>query len=76
VLLGGGAFFARRGTPDEVISRICASIVQAAQKPEMKRLVDLGAEPKASNPEAFAQVIRQDVARWKDIVSARDIKLK
>jgi tripartite-type tricarboxylate transporter receptor subunit TctC len=73
---GWWGFFARRGTPDEVICRICTSIVQAAQKPEMKRLVDLGAEPKASNPEAFAQVIRQDVARWKDIVSARDIKLE
>ncbi|MHC2332905.1 Bug family tripartite tricarboxylate transporter substrate binding protein [Bradyrhizobium sp. USDA 4454] len=73
---GWWGFFARRGVPSEVISTVGESISRAAKNPDMARLVDLGAESRTSSPEAFAGIIRRDAERWKDVVSARDIRLE
>ena len=46
-----------------------------ASKPVHDRFVSLGAEPKSSTPEEFAQLVRTDVARWARVVKEANIKL-
>ena len=59
------------GTPKEVIARLNAEIKVAMADPEMQRqLVAAGIDPTYSTPEAFAELIRADIAKWAKIVKA------
>ncbi len=61
--------YAELGTPGWV-KKIAATPELAA------RLRDLGAEPYASSPAEFAEIIRKDAARWKNIVVERGIPIE
>jgi tripartite-type tricarboxylate transporter receptor subunit TctC len=59
------------GTPKEVIARLNAEIKTAMADPEMQRqLVAVGIDPAYSTPEAFAELIRADIAKWAKVVKA------
>jgi tripartite-type tricarboxylate transporter receptor subunit TctC len=59
------------GTPKEVIARLNAEIKTAMADPEMQRqLVAVGIDPTYSTPEAFAELIRADIAKWTKVVKA------
>ena len=60
---------APRGTPDEVIARTNAAVVQALRAPDvLARFSELGITPVGSTPEAFGTRIRDDVERFGRIV--------
>ena len=53
-----------RGLPAEIVARINATLAEAMREPEVtRRLTDMGIEPVAESPEAFAAFIQRDVAR-------------
>ncbi|MEO8753791.1 MAG: tripartite tricarboxylate transporter substrate binding protein [Casimicrobiaceae bacterium] len=53
------------GTPKEVVDRLNAAFVEAINSTDVKeRLANLGWTTIASTPDAFAGVIRNDLARW------------
>ena len=57
------------GTPRAIVDRLNALIVKALRTPEMKeRLLADGAEAIGSTPEAFAAVMRRDIAKWAEVV--------
>ena len=61
-------------TPRPIIERLHAATVAAMKIPEMReRLVGLGAEPGGISPEAFDQLIRDDIAKWGKVVKALGI---
>ena len=61
-------------TPRPIIERLHAATVAAIKLPEMReRLVGLGAEPGGISPEAFDQLIRDDIAKWGKVVKALGI---
>lgn len=63
------------GTPPAIVARLHRETVAAVRRPEItQRLKDLGAEPVASTPEAFAAVIARDLAKWRDVVSRAGIQ--
>lgn len=63
------------GTPRAIVARLHRETVAAVRRPEItQRLKDLGAEPVASTPEAFAAVIARDLARWREVVSRAGIQ--
>lgn len=58
------AIWGPRGLPPEIVRRINATLAEAMREPEVvKRLTDMGIEPVAEPPEAFAAFIERDVAR-------------
>jgi len=74
---GWVGFFARTGMPQAIIDRLGEALKKIAATPELAaRLRDLGAEPYASSPAEFAEIIRKDAARWKNIVVERGIPIE
>jgi len=58
------AIWGPRGLPEEIVRRVNATLAEAMREPEVvKRLTDMGIEPVAESPEAFAAFIERDVAR-------------
>jgi tripartite-type tricarboxylate transporter receptor subunit TctC len=59
------------GTPKDTIARLNAEIRIAMADAEMQRqLVAVGIDPAYSTPEAFAELIRADIAKWAKVVKA------
>lgn len=62
-------------TPKAIIGKLNASIGAVLKIPEVaERLFDVGAEGKASTPEAFARFLRDEVERWDKVI--REAKLR
>ncbi|HCL85193.1 MAG TPA: ABC transporter substrate-binding protein [Comamonadaceae bacterium] len=74
---GWFGLLAPAGTPKAVLDTLQSAVAQAVQQPEVaKQLRDLGAEPVANKPEAFAQGIAADVDKWRKVVQATGVKLE
>jgi tripartite-type tricarboxylate transporter receptor subunit TctC len=64
-------------TPREIADRISADIAEAIRLPEVrKRFDDLSAEPVGSDPDAMARFMREETARWGDVIRAADVKVE
>ncbi len=62
-------------TPREIVNALAAASIRAAQSPDLKqKLVDQGAEPVGSKPGEFAQVLRDDIAKWAVVVKASGVR--
>ena len=61
--------------PKEVIARLHADIVRALNAPEVRdKLVTLGFDLVGSTPDAFAALIRNDIARFGRLIKAAGIR--
>ncbi len=61
-------------TPDAIIQKIAAAIPGVLAGPGMAQRLDaLAVIPRSDGPEAFAQRIRQDLARYGEIARTRGI---
>ncbi len=61
--------FAPAGTPDEITQKLTDTILELMKKPEVQnRLAGLGIDPKTEGQEVFAQFIKDELARWDEIV--------
>jgi tripartite-type tricarboxylate transporter receptor subunit TctC len=62
---------APKGTPDEVVNKLNAVILEALAKPDVqKRLADLGAVPAKTSPAEFGDFIKSEVDNWAKVVKA------
>ena len=74
---GWFGLLAPAGTPKAVLDTLQSAVAQAVQQPEVARqLRDLGAEPVANKPEAFARDIAADVEKWRKVVQATRVRLE
>jgi len=56
-------------TPRETVNALAAAVIKAAKSPDTrKRLLEQGAEPVGNTPEEFARQLREEVARWAEVV--------
>ena len=63
-------------TPPEIIARLNSEIRTAMADADMKmQLLAVGIEPLHSTPEAFAQLIRTELAKWSKIVKASGARI-
>ncbi|MCE2945593.1 MAG: tripartite tricarboxylate transporter substrate binding protein [bacterium] len=63
------------GTPAAVVDRLHAELVRSVQVPDVRdNLLRQGTDIVASSPARFAQVIREDIAKWTKVVKATGIK--
>ena len=67
--------FMPAGVPKEILTKVNADIAQVLQSPEVRTsLAAQGIEPTTSTPEALAQTIRDDHARWGKVIREANIK--
>jgi len=68
------AVFAPKGTPKDVVAKLNAALSAALDDPATrKRLLDLGSvipDQKGRTPEALAELVNSEVARWTPILKA------
>jgi tripartite-type tricarboxylate transporter receptor subunit TctC len=63
------------GTPRDVIVKLHAEVVKALGAPDLlERYHASGLEPGGNTPDQFAEVIREDTARWAKVVRAANIR--
>jgi tripartite-type tricarboxylate transporter receptor subunit TctC len=66
--------FAPAGTPREVVQRVRDEVAKIVQQPEIvERIRALGGVPVGNSPEAFAAIVRSDIAKWKQVAKAANI---
>ncbi|WP_199173313.1 tripartite tricarboxylate transporter substrate binding protein [Pollutimonas subterranea] len=62
-------FFAPKGTPDEIIQKLNASVNRIIKQPDIeKQMVHEGADPVGGTPEQYKAFIKSEYDRWKTIV--------
>lgn len=65
------------GTPRNIVDRLNAEIAKIMKTREMaERFSSLGADPITKTPDEFAEVIREDVAKWAKVIKERGIKVE
>jgi tripartite-type tricarboxylate transporter receptor subunit TctC len=63
------ALLAPAGTPREIVKVLNDATVRAARDPGLKqKMVEQGADPVGNSPEEFGKLLREEVARWAEIV--------
>lgn len=68
------AVFAPVGTPGEVVATLNSAIRQAVADPVVAgKLNELGIEPQAATPEATLKRLKDDIARWGEVITRAGI---
>ena len=66
---------APKGTSPEVVGRLQTEVAKALASPDVKEFrAAQGSEPGGMTPGAFAELIRQETERWRDVAAKADIK--
>ena len=72
---GWWGFFAPAGTPAATVSRLSGAIAGIVQQEDVKaRLAQIGLKPTGTQPEEFARIQREDIARWAAPIKASGYK--
>jgi tripartite-type tricarboxylate transporter receptor subunit TctC len=63
------------GLPRDIVKALNDATVRAANAPDQRqKLVEQGAEPVGNTPEEFAKLLREEVAKWGEIVKVSGAK--
>lgn len=70
------AVFAPAGTPEPVVQKINAALLDAMKHPETRaRFEAIGAEPLGTSPAELAKHLDVELARWGKLIKERNIRL-
>ena len=70
------AVFAPARTPKNLIARVDAELAKAVNAADVReRFAAIGDEPAGGTPEEFAETIRKDSAKWKEVVQRSGARL-
>jgi tripartite-type tricarboxylate transporter receptor subunit TctC len=62
-------------TPREVVQVLAANVAKVARSPDIRqKLIDQGADPVGNTPEEFERQLRDEVARWQEVVKVSGAK--
>jgi len=74
-VLGWNGILAPAATPGPIVERLNREIRAVLDEPEVKqKLAQQGADPAPTDPESFARLIRDDVAKWADVIRSAGIQ--
>jgi tripartite-type tricarboxylate transporter receptor subunit TctC len=63
------------GTSRPIVARLNAELVRIMHAPDLKeRLATMGTEPRTSTPEEFSAYLKEETARWGEIVRKAGVK--
>jgi tripartite-type tricarboxylate transporter receptor subunit TctC len=69
------AVFAPAATPKDVVHKLGEAVQRASRDPEIrKRLLDQGANPVGNSPDEFSKIMREEVARWAEVIKVSGAK--
>jgi tripartite-type tricarboxylate transporter receptor subunit TctC len=69
-----GVIMAAR-TPPEIVAKVNADVTRILQTPELKaRFAAIGIDVTTTSPQAFAELVREDYARWGKIIREAGIR--
>lgn len=75
--VGWFGIVAPAATPDAVVNKLNAAIVEALSDPAIQATIrNLGVEPAPSTPQAFADFIRSETVKWGQVIRDAGIKLQ
>jgi tripartite-type tricarboxylate transporter receptor subunit TctC len=67
--------FAPAGTPDGVVAMLYREAAEVMKTPEFQqKLQGMGAQAEGDDPAQFATVMKDDIARWTQVVTSQGIK--
>jgi tripartite-type tricarboxylate transporter receptor subunit TctC len=67
--------FAPAGTPKTIIEKISLTVAEVLQKPEIRaRMAAVGFDARGDGPARVAELIRQSVPKWADVVKRSGIR--
>ena len=67
--------FAPAGLPAPVLDRVFGALTKALTDPELRpKLVEQGLEPVGMAPAEFRRFLVADIAKWREVVRAANIK--
>jgi tripartite-type tricarboxylate transporter receptor subunit TctC len=70
------ALFAPARTPAEIVNKASADLQRALRDPEVARqLLAQGSEPAPGSAQDLARYIKEDTARWTQLVAQRKLKI-
>jgi tripartite-type tricarboxylate transporter receptor subunit TctC len=73
---GWQGLFAPAGTPRPVVDQIAAEVKRVFELPEVvSALKKVGGEPAPMTPDQFAEFIRTERVKWKDVVKASGVQV-
>jgi len=65
------------GMPADAVAKVHAAAVKALATPLVKeRFASLGVQPVGNTPEQFGVVIREDLARWSQVIKSAGVKVE
>ena len=65
------------GTPADLIAKLNAETVKAAQSREVReRLAGEGADPYTTSPSQMADIMRDETAKWLSVIKSANIRLE
>jgi len=63
-------------TPREIVDKLAAEIAAAVESPQVnEKIRGFYLEPQTATPEAFAEIVKSDFARWTRVVRQAKLKL-
>jgi tripartite-type tricarboxylate transporter receptor subunit TctC len=73
---GWSGIVAPAGTPAEIIRKVNADAVAILRDPAVAaRMVEMGGFPDPGTPEAYAAFIRDEIAKWREVARAANVRL-
>lgn len=68
--------FTTGGTPKEIVQKLNAAYSKALMNPDVRKtLLNMGSDAEPTSPEAFAELVKNDLAKYKEIVEVSGAKL-
>jgi tripartite-type tricarboxylate transporter receptor subunit TctC len=69
-------FLGPAGMPPDIVTKLNRELIKIVQNPAMKgKFASLGIEPVTGTPDEFGAYIRSEMAKWRAVVTAADIKV-
>jgi tripartite-type tricarboxylate transporter receptor subunit TctC len=67
--------FAPKGTPPETVAKLNAALVKVLAMPETKeKFASVSAQAESTSPATYAKMVREESARWADLIAKTGIK--
>lgn len=71
------AVLAPGGTPPAIVQSIHAAVVEGLRSPKVREIMQVsGLDPVGNSPQAFAQMLRDEIVKWGKVVKAAGLALQ
>src|SRR2546421_11597887 len=67
----------RAGTPKAIVAKLNDELNRTLKLADIQeRMAGLGLDPAGGTPEAFAAFVKEDIARWAEVIKAANVRVE